>query len=382
MSPLNALKYAVGRCLPRRAYLSESHFERERDLLFSREWFCIGREEIVPNIGDYLVADVVGESVLVVRTETGMLHAHYNICRHHGNCLSLAEPQPTLNAAIAPTGTFRDSITCPFHAWSYGLDGTLRCAPTVGSAAPIDRHSLTLYPVKVTTWGGFVFLNLSPDAEYESGPMGVDSLDLASIQLQNRPIDELRIAHRVIYDVAANWKMIVERFSMRYRCADLRVEARCALPVPMRHSKSFAQPVYDTTPESRELSLSAVRRYPAYPSRTTQQNVPHECGIVYPNLILGVCADYVAAFMVQPINQGRTTVICDLLFSPEEISAANPDPCDAFAFWDTSNRQDWAVCESAQQGMQSRMFQFNYYAPMEDASLDLRRYLEAHLGAL
>jgi Rieske 2Fe-2S family protein len=382
MSPLNALKSAVGRCLPRRAYLSESHFERERDLLFSREWFCIGREEILPNIGDYLIADVVGESVLVVRTQTGALHAHYNICRHHGNCLSLAEPQPTLNAAITPTGTFRDSITCPFHAWSYELDGTLRCAPTVGNAAPIDRHSLTLYPVKVATWGGFMFLNLSPDAEYEAGPIGADALDLASVQLQRRSIDTLRIAHRVIYDVAANWKMIVERFSMRYRCADLRVESRCALPISVQHAESFVQRTYRAAIEDREPSLSAVRRHTAYANRVAQQNVPHECGIVYPNLILGVCADYVAAFMVQPISPGRTIVICDLLFPPEAVEPTNADSCDALAFWDTSNRQDWAVCESAQQGMQSRMFQFNYYAPMEDASLDLRRYLEERLGAL
>jgi Rieske 2Fe-2S family protein len=382
MSPLNQLKSAVGRCLPRRAYLSDSHFERERDLLFSREWFCIGREEMLPHVGDYLVADVVGESVLVVRTESGMLHAHYNICRHHGNCLSLAEPQPTLNAAITPTGTFRDSITCPFHAWSYALDGTLRCAATVSGEAPADRHSLALYPVKVSSWGGFVFLNLSPEAGHTLEPLGVDASGLASVQLQDRPIDDLRIAHRVIYDVAANWKIIVERFCMRYRCVDLRVDAGCALPIPARHTEAFTQRAYGEATVSRDLAYGADRRIAPYTSRAAQQNVPHECGIVYPNLILGVCADYVAVFLIQPINPGRTIVICDLLFPPEELRAANSAPCDAFAFWDTSNRQDWAVCESAQQGMQSRMFQFNYYAPMEDASLDLRRYLEERFGVL
>jgi Rieske 2Fe-2S family protein len=92
--------------------------------------------------------------------------------------------------------------------------------------------------------------------------------------------------------------------------------------------------------------------------------------------MLSLSADHVAAFTLWPHAPDRTTVVCDFLFHPDEMAKADFDPSDAVEFWDMVNRQDWKICESVQRGMTSRRFTTGFYAPMEDYSMDIRRYLD------
>ena len=140
------------RTLQRDFYFSDEIFQREKERIFCREWFCAGREEEVPNPGDYLVRDVAGESVLVVRNREGDLAAHYNVCRHRGSRL----------VPEGCTGTFAGGIRCPYHSWTYTLDGSLRTAPFLDEKDGFTKEELTLYPVGIESWGGFFFLNLTP----------------------------------------------------------------------------------------------------------------------------------------------------------------------------------------------------------------------------
>jgi Rieske 2Fe-2S family protein len=110
------------------------------------------------------------------------------------------------------------------------------------------------------------------------------------------------------------------------------------------------------------------------------ERVRHKGELIYPNLMLSLSADHVAAFTVRPHAPGRTTVVCEFLFHPAEMARAGFDPSDAVEFWDLVNRQDWAICESVQRGMGSRVFQTGFYAPMESWSLDIRRYVGQRLG--
>jgi Rieske 2Fe-2S family protein len=116
-----------------------------------------------------------------------------------------------------------------------------------------------------------------------------------------------------------------------------------------------------------------------FPDLSPEEQVRHKGELIYPNLMLSLSADHAAAFILLPGGPGRTTIVCDSLFHPHEIAKPTFDPGDAVEFWDLVNRQDWVVCEAVQQGMSSRMFDHGYYAPMEDASLDIRRYLDARL---
>jgi len=177
------------RTLRRDFYFSEEIFRRETEGIFFREWFSAGREEDWPNPGDYQALDVLGESVLVVRTRDGQLAAHYNVCRHRGSRL----------VPEGARGSFGGAIRCPYHAWTYALDGALRSAPFLDEEPGFTRSDLTLYPVGVASWGGFVFVNLTPAEASSRGHDLLGQLGPGPARLQRYPLAHLRSARRIAY---------------------------------------------------------------------------------------------------------------------------------------------------------------------------------------
>ncbi|HXH27630.1 MAG TPA: SRPBCC family protein, partial [Candidatus Polarisedimenticolia bacterium] len=117
-----------------------------------------------------------------------------------------------------------------------------------------------------------------------------------------------------------------------------------------------------------------------FPGLSEEEKVRHKGELIYPNLWLSVAADHVAAFTLWPRGPQHTTVACSFLFHRDEMARPGFDPTDAVEFWDLINRQDWAICEEVQRGLRSRVHHFGYYAPMEDLSLDIRRYVMDRLG--
>jgi glycine betaine catabolism A len=117
-----------------------------------------------------------------------------------------------------------------------------------------------------------------------------------------------------------------------------------------------------------------------FPGLSESERIRHKGELVYPNLMLSLSADHVVAFTLWPLDAGHTRIDCAFLFHPDEIARSSFDPSDAIELWDLVNRQDWQICGSVQRGMNSRVFDHGYYAPMEDQSLDIRRYLEEKLG--
>lgn len=372
---------ALERTLPRDAYLSPERFVREKERIFVREWFCAGREEDLPAAGSYVVVDVAGESVLVVRTRDGSLAAHYNVCRHRGCQLVLTGADAT-GCAPELAGSFGGGIKCPYHAWTYTLDGALRTAPYLDESAGIRKDELSLHPVGIDTWGGFFFLNLSPREAAERGHTLRAQIGEAATRLANYPLADLRRARRITYDVAANWKVMLENYNECYHCGPVHPEL-CEL-VP-----DFARSGGDVDWESgvphREgaytfTATGTTTRLPL-PGLSEAELTRHFGELVLPNLMISMSADHVAAFTLWPRSAGQTTVVCDFLFHPDEIAKPDFDPGDAVGFWDLVNRQDWLICERVQDGMTSRRFTAGYLAPMEEPSADVRTYVVARLGS-
>ena len=119
-----------------------------------------------------------------------------------------------------------------------------------------------------------------------------------------------------------------------------------------------------------------------FPGLAANERVNHKGEVAYPNLLLSCAAEHVAAFTIWPVAPDRTRIACEFLFHESEVRRSGFDPSDCVEFWDVVNRQDWGICESVQDGMRSRGYRGGWYAPMEDPSLDIRRYLETHLGDL
>jgi Rieske 2Fe-2S family protein len=345
---------------------------------------CVGREEEVPEPGDYLLLEIVGERLLLVRGRDGALHAHYNVCRHRGSELVLGvdpkgrsgETGPGGTAA-RPSGHFSSGIRCPYHAWTYQLDGALRTAPFLEDGDGFCREDLPLFHAAVESWGGFVFLRL----DAAPGPSLLSQLGGAVERVKRYPLAELRTARRIVYDVAANWKVILENYNECYHCGPVHPEL-CRV-VPAFKQQGGADLDWDRGVPHREgawtFTMSGTSTRRPFPGLNEDELIRHKGELLYPNFMLSLAAEHAAAFTLWPRGPGQTTVICDFLFHPAEMARPDFDPMDAVEFWDITNRQDWVICESVQRGMSSRVFTHGFYAPMESLSLDIRRYISDRL---
>lgn len=366
--------------LPPHFYSSAAVFALETRHIFHGQWFCVGRAEQVPEKGDCLHVEVVGESVLVLRGRDGMLRAFYNVCRHRGSQLvrSLALPDAA-DSAAQNSGRVGAAVVCPYHAWSYNLDGTLRAAPFVQFDVSCPKDRFSLVPVALESWGGFIFLNLS-----ESPPPFAGELEKVTRVLGRYPFAEMRRGAQIVYDVRANWKALMENYNECYHCGPVHPEL-CALVPAFREQGGAGLAWEDGIPHrpgAWTFTFGGNSTRAPFPGLSESERTRHKGEIVYPNLLLSAAAEHVAAFTIWPKGPQRTVIACEFLFHESEVTKPGFDPADVVDFWDVVNRQDWRVCEGVQAGMRSRGFKGGFYAPMEDPSMDIRRYLERHLGDL
>jgi glycine betaine catabolism A len=363
------------RTLDRESYLSPEGFDRERERIFFREWFAVAREEDLPEPSSYLAVDVAGESVVLVRDRSGVVRGFYNVCRHRGARIVDGPGE----GSCAEAGRFGNAIRCPYHSWTYGLDGELRHAPFLTENDGLQKDALGLHPVDVDAWGGFVFAHLTPSEVRR--PLG-EALGPIPERLRRYPLADLRRAQHIEYQVRANWKVILENYNECYHCGPVHPEL-CDLVPAFRRGGGASLDWEDGIPHREgawTFTRSGTSDRAAFPGLSEEERTRHKGELAYPNLMLSLSADHVTAFTLWPRSPGRTVIACDLLFHPDEMSRPGFDPTDAVEFWDLVNRQDWGICERVQAGMGSRVWRHGYYAPMEDASLDIRRYVGERLG--
>jgi len=347
--------------LPREMYVDEAHWAVEREAVLFQGWYAVGR---VDDLGlaspkRMVAVDVAGESVLVTSAEDGTLHAAYNVCRHRGSQLCSPE-QPARDAG---------SIRCPYHSWTYALDGSLLKAP---HASVEDPAAFALHPVGVETWQGFVFVHLTPT---RAEPLA-DQVAHAGDALRNYGIGGLVTGQVLRYDVAANYKVLLENYNECYHCGPVHPELSRLVP---SFAGGGAGLDWDQGIAHREgawtFTMSGTTDRAPLPGLDEHERTRHKGDLAYPNLMLSASADHVAAFVLHPRAVDRTEVVCSLLFAPEAVADAAFDPSDAAELWHLVNQQDWAICESVQRGMSSRAYTHGWFAPMEDDSLDIRRWL-------
>jgi Rieske 2Fe-2S family protein len=195
-------------------------------------------------------------------------------------------------------------------------------------------------------------------------------------------LTDLVTAVRIVYPVAANWKAIVENYNECYHCGPVHPEL-CEL-VPAFKQGGGGDLDWENGIAHREgawtFTTSGTTTREPFPGLSPEEKERHKGQLIYPNLMLSLSADHVAAFTLWPHAPDSTTVVCDFLFHREEIMRPGFDPSDAVEFWDLVNRQDWQACQLVQRGMTSRRFTTGFYAPMEDWSKDIRRYIGDQLG--
>jgi Rieske 2Fe-2S family protein len=373
---------SLEKSLPSFYYTSSEIFAREKERIFAREWFCAGREEDLPTPGNHSVLEVAGESILVVRTATGELRAHYNVCRHRGARLCATPSDPDWNVKLTGGVVSSGVIRCPYHQWTYNLEGELIGAPFLNDAEGFCRENFSLYPVGVETWGGFFFLNLNPREALEKRSTVRAQLGAAVERTARYPLDALRTGHRITYEVAANWKVLMENYNECYHCGGVHPEL-CEIVPDFKRAGGSSLDWGNGIPHREgayTFTKTGTTNRSPFPDLSEDEKVRHKGELCFPNLMISLACDHVAAFLLWPVAPDRTRVECRFLFHPEEMAKPAFSPWDAVEFWDLVNRQDWAICERVQKGISSRVHQFGYYAPMEDPSLDIRNYVVERLG--
>jgi len=209
--------------LGRDDYCSPAIFEIERQRIFHRGWMYVGHASSVPG-GARRVVDVAGESVIVARTREGALHAFANVCRHRGSQLC-----PVAGPSGAHDQLDTGSIQCPYHAWTYSLDGRLMSTPRV-DRAEIDRDQYGLWEYRVDDWNGLVFVSLdaaAPPLDEWLGAHG-DGID----QFVDVPFGDLSLVARTSAEVAANWKILIENYEECLHCPVVHPELVERIPCP------------------------------------------------------------------------------------------------------------------------------------------------------
>jgi Rieske 2Fe-2S family protein len=340
------------RTLPGRNYFDPAIFALEQERIFSRLWVCVGRADRLPDAGSYIVSQVGTESIIVLRDRAGELRAFLNVCRHRGARLCPVGQGEPPGGTEEGQGRLHATLQCPYHAWTYALDGRLIGAPNMGRDPSFDPDRYGLIPVALHVWEGLIWLNLSPDP-----PALADQLGVLYSRFAHYRVGELARAATITYDVRANWKLVVENFSECYHCAVVHSELAAHVP------DYRAGRVTGTDggaallgPGVESLTMTGTTARPPLPGLRPEDRHAYYGDVYRPNVFVNLHPDYVVVHVLAPLTADHTRITCDWLFAPEIAGVPGFNPTDAVEFWDLVNRQDWRACELVQQGVTSRAY--------------------------
>jgi glycine betaine catabolism A len=344
----------VSASLTRDYYVSDDVFEQEKDCVFLRNWWYVGHQSQLPAAGDYLTAELLGESIIVARDAAQSIHAFYNVCRHRGSRICTDDRGHV------------ERFICPYHQWAYDLAGQLIRTPQMPS--DFSRKPFGLKKIPAEIWHGLVFVNLSGA---QAVPLA-QSLDGARSSFDTYDTSGARVACSKVYQVRANWKLVMENFLECYHCGASHPEFCSVFDLQRyfdlnRESLNGDRPPLASLlrPGAKSLTINgeyvvgklfpqrdANRSAGAGPARSSLYGgtgVSLSAMIAFP--------DYAITFVFLPLDVAHTEVRCDWLVAGDAQAGVDYDPDEVAALWDVTNRQDWHLCEINQLGVQSRSYE-------------------------
>src|SRR5450755_448245 len=342
--------------LPRAAYVDPAVFAWEQQNFFGGGWTCVGFSAQLARPGDQRAEPVGAGSVLLTRDDDGTLRAFANSCRHRGHEL----------LATGVTAQ-RNTIICPYHSWTYALDGGLRFASGFKRSDGFERSDWGLVELPVTEWHGLTFVEGSAGA---AEPLARALAELEPVIAPYEP-ERLAIAGRHRYDAASNWKILTENYHECYHCPMIHPEL-CRVSPPRSGENYQARGSWvggwmDLRDGMDTMSLDGTSQGTALRGLDARRLRTVIYVNVFPNILLSLHPDYVMTHRLLPLAADRTMIECVWAFAPEAAATPGFDPGYAVDFWDITNRQDWQACESVQRGLSSEHAKPGPLSPDEDA---------------
>lgn len=365
--------------LPSVWYYDPAQYARELEAIWYRDWVCVARQEDLREPGDYLVAVIGGESVIVTRDREKCPRAFHNTCRHRGSQLCEAQH-----------GRFAGGrIVCPYHAWSYALSGELLATPKMDLPADFRREDHSLYRVPVDAWGGYLFVNLTENPATTLA----DYLGEEAKHVQRWPLADLVSVHRETTELACNWKVFWENYSECYHCPGIHPELCRVMPLYREGLLSHADSrsamhgaVADTRPRVAPglttWTLDGRSTLPLIEGPSARDREP---GVVFASFtasfFIVAHPDYVRSVRILPRGPERVELTVDWLLPPG-VAEAHPQELERlYALGRLVVAQDGRACELNQRGLKSRRHREGVLMPQEHALKEFHDWLRDRLSA-
>lgn len=354
------------RLLPPVLYTSPEFYEFERQAIFRREWLCVGRADQLAESGDFRCVTIAGEPLIAVRDQDGELRVMSAVCRHRG--MVLAEG----------SGNCR-RFTCPYHHWSYGLDGQLLGAPAMDRAVGFDPAEHGLIELKTEVWQGFVMANFDPGA----APFGPTMAKIDAMLENYGLAATTTLEGKTIPGLAWNWKVMMENFNDPYHASRLHGPLQTFAP---SHMNDFLDWDDDDGAIGRiqhftdmDGSFNPTKRclLPVFANLTEDQRRRGGFVLIPPTLALAIVPDEVAYFIISPDGPGHITIHIGYCFE----SSALKDPMFEYLFEaaeagvNNFNVQDIYADEMTQKGLNSHLAPRGRYSWQEETLVQFNRWL-------
>jgi choline monooxygenase len=327
--------------IPSRWYTDPGALAVENERIFLRTWQPVGQASKLANPGEYLACEVAGEPLAIVRGNDGELRAFSNVCRHRASII------------LQGSGCAK-SLRCPYHAWTYSLDGKLLVAPEFEGVENWNRSDIFLPRVRVEVWGPFVFVNFDGQAPPLSEVMGGIPRQVAELGCH---LDQLHFSYRRDYVLHCNWKVYIDNYLEGYH-------------LPAAHPSLFRELDYNEyrvdTFRYYSSQYAPIRKARPEPDKTRRysDDAAGKRALyfwIFPNFMLNVYPDNLSTNIILPMGHDRTLTIFEWFTYRKDGQAAEVAK-ETIDFSDEIQQEDITICENVQKGLQSRTYDRGRYS--------------------
>lgn len=331
--------------LPAHCYTDPAYLEQETKQIFRRTWQLAGRLDQVAQPGSYFTTEVAGEPVLIVRDRNGNLRGFHNVCRHRASILAVGAGQC-------------EQFRCPYHGWTYELNGKLIGTPDFQGVENFDRHGYGLAPVQLETWEQFIFVKLDAAAPYSL----TDWLEDIPQQTRHLHANKMQFVERRDYVIECNWKVYVDNYVEGYH-------------VPIVHPSLMREldfQRYRTLPKRFYSRQDAPIKTGNDPQRRYQQTAAQAAALyfwVFPNLMLNIYPDNLSVNLILPLGHERTLTIFEWFFHEPAAPGAAEKIRRTVELSDEVQAEDIRACEWVQKGLRSMSYDRGRYSVKRENGL-------------
>ena len=370
---------AVG--LPPAVYADPDFFAFEKEAVFGHEWICVGRVDQIPNVGDFYTITVAGEPMIVARGTQDEVNVMSSVCQHRGMCVTAPAQRPPSEWLELPPETSGNCRTfrCPYHWWTYDLDGRLVGAPEMGQTAGFARSDISLPRLRTELWKGFIFVNFDEEAP----PLGPRLGKLDEVLANYHVEDMVTVQPETIGGLPFNWKIMVENFMEGYHPDRLHkgihdfAPSRNAWYAPFEEGDAAMYGFMGATVLDGGFNPTQKAIFPIIPTLTEEERWRMMFAYVPPSLLMGFQPDSAFWFTVQPVSESSHTLTMSYIFPPStlEVPLFGELLGTAIHGVELFNNQDLPTNTAVQRGMASRFAPRGRYSWQESVLAQFNTWL-------